>query len=111
MRRYCFTIELKNDDKLIAEYEQHHANIPAGVVQSFRDAGIQHLELYRLGTRLFMIFDVNDSFSFEKKDAIDRESPDVQKWETQMARYQQAAPGALAGEKWKMMDRIYSFSN
>lgn len=111
MRRYCFTIELKNDEQLIAEYERHHANIPAGVEQSFRDAGIQQLQLYRLGTRLFMIFDVDNSFSFEKKDVIDRESPAVQKWEAQMARYQQAEPGALAGEKWKMMDQVYSFSN
>jgi L-rhamnose mutarotase len=27
MKRYCLTLDLKNDPKLIAEYKKHHDNI------------------------------------------------------------------------------------
>jgi len=107
MNRYCFTLDLKNDDKLISEYEAHHQALWPGVRQSFADAGVRDIEIYRTGTRLFMIFEVNENFSFERKNEIDRNNPDVQKWEALMSTYQQAAPGALAGEKWILMKKIF----
>ena len=107
LERYCFTLDLKDDDRLIREYEAHHAKLWPEVLQSFEDAGIVHLEMYRTGTRVIMLFDVNDEFSFEKKNRIDRESPVIQKWEALMGQYQQAMPGALADEKWVLMKRIF----
>lgn len=107
MHRYCFTLDLKNDEQLIAEYEAHHQQLWPGVRQSFADAGVENIEIYRTRTRLFMIFEVNESFSFEKKNEIDRNNPDVQKWEALMSKYQQAAPGAMADEKWVLMNRIF----
>jgi L-rhamnose mutarotase len=107
LKRYCFTLDLKNDDKLIEEYEAHHKKLWPEVLQSFQDAGIENLEMYRTGIRVVMLFDVNDSFSFEKKDQIDRNNPVIQKWEALMAQYQQALPGALPGEKWVLMKRIF----
>jgi len=106
LERYCFTLDLKDDDELIREYEAHHANIWPEVLQSFQDAGIVHLEMYRAGTRVVMLFDVNEQFSFEKKSRIDRNNPAIAKWEALMSQYQQALPGALADEKWVKMKRI-----
>ncbi len=54
-----------------------------------------------------MIMEVNDSFSFEKKDEMDANNPKVQEWETLMWKYQQALPTAKDGEKWLLMDQIY----
>jgi L-rhamnose mutarotase len=67
------------------------------------------MEIYLAGNRLFMIMRVNDSFSFEAKSAADSANPKVQEWETLMWKYQQALPVAKPGQKWILMDQIFSF--
>ena len=54
-----------------------------------------------------MIMTVDDSFSFEKKTAMDAANPKVQEWERLMWKYQQALPIAKEGEKWLLMDKIF----
>ena len=106
--RYCFTLDLKNDPQLIAEYEKQHQQVWPGVLQSIKAAGIRHMEIYRYATRLFMMMEVDETFSFEKKAAADAANENVQKWETLMWTYQQALPGAQPGEKWKQMDALFT---
>jgi L-rhamnose mutarotase len=107
MRRYCLTLDLKDDPQLIAEYEKHHRKIWPEITASIRESGIEDMEIYLLGTRMFMIMEVSESFSFEKKAAADRENPKVQEWERLMWKFQQALPKAKAGEKWLRMERIF----
>jgi L-rhamnose mutarotase len=57
--------------------------------------------------RLFMIMEVDDSFSFNKKGAMDAANPKVQEWEQLMWKYQQALPGSKPGEKWVLMNKIF----
>src|SRR5579859_6131853 len=91
-RRYCLTLDLKKDAALIAEYRQFHQKIWPEITDSIRDAGIEDMEIYLLGTRMFMIMEVNESFSFEKKAISDQENPRVKEWEALMWRFQQALP-------------------
>ena len=107
MKRYCLTTDLKNDDQLIAEYEKYHEAVWPEIKASITDSGIQNMQIYRLANRLFMIMEVSDDFSFEKKGAMDAANPKVQEWETLMWKYQQALPQAKAGEKWLLMDKIF----
>src|SRR4051812_45988625 len=106
-KRYCLTLDLKNDPQLIAEYEQHHQQVWPEIVKSIKECGITHMEIYRFATRLFMIMEVNENFSFNAKAAADAANVKVQEWETLMWNYQQALPGAKPGEKWKLMERIF----
>jgi L-rhamnose mutarotase len=105
--RYCLALDLKDDAQLIAEYEAHHRNVWPAVENSLKEAGITALEIYRTGNRLFMILEAGDDFSFEAKAAADAANETVQQWEALMWRYQQALPGALPGEKWRLMERVY----
>jgi L-rhamnose mutarotase len=82
-------------------------NIMPMYKSSITDAGVDKMEIYRFGNRLFMIMEVNDSFSFEQKAEMDNNNPEVQQWEQLMWKYQQAIPGAKAGEKWVIMDKIF----
>jgi len=107
MNRYCLTLDLIDDPALISEYERLHQQIWPEIYGSIKSAGIDQMEIYRLGTRLFMIMDVNETFSFDKKSAMDAGNAKVQEWETLMWNYQQALPGAKAGEKWMLMDQIF----
>lgn len=106
-KKYYLTLDLKADDQLIAEYEAMHKEVWPEIIESITSSGIQHMEIYRVGNRLFMIMEVSDDFSFEQKAAMDASNEKVQEWETLMWKYQQALPGAKPGEKWMMMDRIF----
>jgi len=106
-RRFCFALDLKGDPALIAEYRKYHEKIWPEITQSLKDSGIEDLEIYLLGTRMFMTMEVNQSFSFEKKAMADEQNPKVQAWEQLMWRFQQTLPEAKHGEKWLCMERIF----
>jgi L-rhamnose mutarotase len=109
MTRYCLTLDLKDDPRLIAEYKQYHAPGKAWpeITKSIRDSGIEDMEIYLLGTRMFIIMDVNEPFSFEAKAKADRLNPKVQEWERLMWKFQQPLPQAAPGEKWMLMEKIF----
>lgn len=109
-RRYCLTLDLKHDPTLIAEYERHHERVWPEIEKSIREAGIEKMEIYRLGTRMLMIMEVNESFSFEKKAEADRTNFKVQEWERLMWKFQQPLPEAQAGEKWMLMKKIFDLN-
>jgi L-rhamnose mutarotase len=106
-RRFCLTLDLKDDPALIAEYRKYHEKIWPEITESIKNSGIVDMEIYLLGTRMFMIMEVSESFSFEKKAMADQKDPKVQAWEQLMWKFQQALPGANPGEKWLLMERIF----
>ena len=106
-KRYCLTLDLKDDPKLVAEYRRYHKKIWPEITKSIRDAGIVDMEIYLLGTRMFMIMEVSETFSFEAKAKADRENPRVREWEELMWRFQKPLPNAKPGEKWMLMERVF----
>src|ERR1700716_2775048 len=106
-RRFCLTLDLKDDPKLIAEYRRYHEKIWPEITRSIRDSGIEALEIYLFGTRMFMVMEVNEHFSFEAKRRADQSNPKVQEWENLMWRFQQSLPQAKPGEKWLLMEKIF----
>ena len=107
MKRYCLTLDLKDDAKMIAEYEEYHKNISVEILKSIKDSGIESMQIYRIHTRMFMIMETIDDFSFEKKALLDASNEQVQVWENLMWKYQQALPTSKEGEKWVLMKQIY----
>ncbi|HMR91071.1 MAG TPA: L-rhamnose mutarotase [Chitinophagaceae bacterium] len=108
MKRYCLALDLVNDAQLIKEYEEHHRAVWPEIKASISKAGIQQMEIYRFANRLFMVMETTGDFSFENKAAADAANSKVQEWEQLMWKYQQAIPGAKPGEKWVLMDKIFS---
>src|SRR5215207_9644779 len=108
MKRYCLALDLKDDATLIAEYEAYHRKVWPEILNSITASGIESMEIYRVANRLFMIMEVGDTFSFSKKSASDQANPKVQEWEQLMWKYQQALPFAKPGEKWVLMEKIFS---
>jgi len=107
MDRYCFTLDLKEDKKLIDTYKQYHRSVWPEVKDSLRDTGVINLEIYLVANRLFMIMEVDDDFTFEAKKKADLANAKVQEWEKLMWNFQQALPWAKTGEKWVIMDQIF----
>jgi L-rhamnose mutarotase len=107
MKRYYLALDLKDDAKLIAEYEAHHHKVSEEILMSIRDSGIERMKIFRAGNRMFMIIEVAEWFDFEKKSRMDASNPAVQKWETLMWNYQQRLPFAKSGEKWVLMEKFF----
>ena len=101
MRRYCLALDLKDDPALIAEYEEWHRKVYPENEKNILDSGVINLEIYRVSNRMFMILEVDESFTFERKAAMDAANPKVQEWEALMWKFQQALPGSKPGEKWR----------
>ena len=110
-RRYCLTLDLKDDPQLIGEYKRHHEKIWPEITRSIKDSGIEDMEIYLLGTRMFMIMQVNESFSFEAKTKADQLNPRVQEWERLMDTFQKSLAQARPGEKWLVMERVFKLED
>ena len=110
MKRHALALDLVNDPILISEYEAYHRAVWPEIKASILTSGIENMEIYRFGNRLYMLMEVNDEFSFEKKGAMDAGNEKVQEWEQLMWKYQQAIPGAKPGEKWVLMNKIFELN-
>lgn len=108
-KRYCQTLDLKNESGLIEEYKKRHSQeahwpeINAGI----RSVGILEMEIYLIGNRLFMIVETLLDFdwdtAFQKLSGLPRQA----EWEEYMSLFQQADPAASSAEKWQLMERIF----
>jgi L-rhamnose mutarotase len=107
-RRIALTLNLKDDASLQEAYRRHHGAVPRAIEASLREAGILDMQIYALGTRLFMLMEVAEDFSFERKAELDAANPGVQEWERLMWTFQDPLPEASPGEKWMVMEEIYS---
>ena len=107
--RTCMALDLKDNEQLIAAYEQYHQQghiwpeIPAGI----RNAGIADMQIYRIGVRLFMIVDCDENtclkMAFEKMSTMPRQK----EWAVLMDHFQQALPQAGNGEHWAVMKPVF----
>lgn len=108
-KRYCKTLSLKDDARLIEDYKKVHAPSAAWpeITQGMKDVGILDMEIYILGTRLFMIMDTVADFDHETAMAELATKPRQSEWEAYVSRFQQTSAEATADEKWQLMERIY----
>ncbi len=111
--RICLALDLKEDAKLIAEYEHYHTpehiwpEIPAGI----KAGGIIDMQIYRIGNHLFMIVDLEDGVTldqaFEAIGKMDKQ-PD---WSAFMNGYQQKLKEAQPNEHWAKMKPVFKLND
>jgi len=108
-KRFCKTLTLEENPQLIADYKAAHA---AGAVwpeitQGMLDVGILDMEIYLIGTRLFMIMDTVPDFDHDTAMAKLATMPRQSDWEQAMSRFQRTSADASADEKWQVIERIF----
>ena len=108
-KRYCQTLSLKNNPILIEEYRKIHSEEKAWpeIRAGIRAVGILEMEIYILGTNLFMIVETPLDFDWDTAMARMATLPRQAEWEEYMSVFQQAEPGASSAEKWQLMDRMF----
>jgi len=109
MKTYCLALDLKDDPGLIAEYKRYHQPdvIWPEVLESIRATGVLSEQIFMLGTRMVMVLQTTDDFSFEAKAAQDQANSTLRTWEELMWHFQQPVPQARPGEKWMLMEKIF----
>ena len=109
VKRYCQTMDLKDNPELIAEYVKRHSEAEAWpeIRAGIREVGILEMEIYILGTRLFMIVETPLDFDWETAMARLATLPCQAEWEAYMSIFQQADATATSAEKWQLMDRMF----
>ncbi|MBF4470526.1 L-rhamnose mutarotase [Flavobacterium sp. HJJ] len=106
-KRLCYACDLKDDAALIEEYKKYHQEVWPEIKASISESGIIDMEIYILSSRLFMIMEVDETYTPQRKQMMDAANPKVQEWEELMWKFQQAPPGAKDGEKWLPMEQIF----
>ena len=89
---------------------KHYKQVWPEINQSIKNSGVYNAEIFQTGNRLFMILEVDDSFSFERKAALDNSNPKVQEWEALIWEFQEALANTPAGSKWLLLDEIYNLN-
>ncbi len=108
-KRYCQTLDLKDSPELIAAYRKLHSEegIWPEILEGIKKAGVLEMEIYLLGTRLFMIVELPADADWDEVMSRMANYPRQAEWEALTAQYQKALPGATSAEKWKLMERIF----
>jgi L-rhamnose mutarotase len=108
-KRYCKTLTLKNDEKLITAYKKVHAPgaVWPEITQGMRDVGIIDMEIYISGNRLFMIMETVADFNHDQAMAELAKKPRQSEWEAYVSKFQNTSSEATADEKWQLMERIF----
>lgn len=108
-KRYCKALKLEDDAQLIEEYKKVHAPGAAWleITQGMRDVGIIDMEIYIIGTQLFMIMDTIVDFDHDEAMKQLAAKPRQSEWEAYVSRFQKTSAEASADEKWQVMERIY----
>ena len=108
-KRYCQTLSLKNNPILIEEYRKIHSEEKAWpeIRAGIRAVGILEMELYILGSQLFMIIETPLDFDWEI--AMDKLSnlPRQAEWEKYVSKFQDCPYLSSSAEKWKLMERMF----
>ncbi|PJJ08141.1 L-rhamnose mutarotase [Flavobacterium sp. 1] len=111
-KRYCKTMELRNDPLLIEAYKKAHTKEAAWpeITLGMKEVGIIDMEIYLLGTKLFMIMDTVADFDHDKAMVELALKPRQNEWEARMSQFQDSTAEATADQKWQLMDRIYKMN-
>jgi len=93
MKTFAMALDLVDEPRSIREYREYHRNVWPEVKEGLLEIGIEGMEIYFLGDRLFMVIDTKDDFDliadFQKyTDSSDKAA----QWDTLMRKYQKKTP-------------------
>jgi len=106
-RRLCFALDLVDERALIEEYRRMHepgAVWPA-VIDHIQAQGVEAMEIWQRGDRLFMILEAADDFP--RPVVSTANTAENARWEALMDRFQKRLRDAAPEEKWSPLVRIF----
>lgn len=113
IKRYCFALDLKDEEALISEYVHYHQPdvIWPEIIEGIKKCNIIDMEIYRIGNRLCMILETNEVFQLERDFAKMLELPAQKEWADLMKQFQQRLPFSGIDEGWAQMNKIFKLNS
>lgn len=111
MKTLAQALDLVDDPERIAEYEEYHREAWPEVVRGLRAIGITKMQIFRTGTRLFMIYEAPDGFEPSRDYQSYTEDPRCREWDELMRTYQRRVPSAPEGAWWTPMDMVFDLES
>jgi L-rhamnose mutarotase len=110
MAIFALTLNLKDDQRLVAEYLYHHRHIWPEVLTALQETGIEDIKIYLSGRRLFMVMVAPDGFDPERSFVEYRKNPVADRWDTLMKTYQEQVPEAGPDQWWLPMTPVFDLA-
>jgi len=107
MPSYGLTLALRDDAAVIDRYREEHLHVWPGVVAGLRDIGIESMEIFLSGRRLFMHLVTREGFDPALDFSRLLADPQSVAWDNLMRTLQEPVPEARPGEWWSMMERVF----
>lgn len=116
--RHCFALDLVDNHEVVEAYEAWHrpGQTPAEIIAFFRSEGVEDLQIYRAGNRLFMILDLSDDVSAADFAKAGADDDGMKAWVESMTPYQQPiAFGAVAAtspsSSWVALGELFNLKD
>ena len=107
MKRYCQTLDVSSAQGDLEKYIDAHRHVWPIIQEEIRSVGILDMQIYALGTRMFMICDTVDDFDWVKDNDRLSRLPQQAEWEAYVAQFQGCNLDAKSTEKWHLMEKIF----
>ena len=110
MKTFGLTLNLQNDVDKIAAYKSAHLAVWPAVTDRLRECGIQEMQIFVRGTRMFMYVVTDDDFDPARDFARINEDPASARWNALMADLQARSPEANPDEWWAPMELVFDLA-
>lgn len=107
MKTFGLMLNLQSDPEKIAAYRRFHQAVWPEVTHRLRECGVERMEIFLRGTRMFMHLVTNDQFEPARDFARINEDGTSARWNALMADLQARAPEANADEWWALMECVF----
>jgi L-rhamnose mutarotase len=110
VKTFGLTLNLQNDVDKIAAYKSAHLAVWPAVTDRLRECGIQQMQIFVRGTRMFMYLVTDDDFDPARDFARINEDPASARWNALMADLQARSPEANPDEWWAPMELVFDLT-
>ena len=107
MRRAAMTATLIDDPEAIETYERYHADVWPEVRADNERCGARRIFIYRIGRRLFMFIEGDDTFDIDTfGDCIGAGHSRTGEWLKMMEDFMEQAEDGTPGLQWSVLREI-----
>jgi L-rhamnose mutarotase len=107
VKHFGLTLCLQPDAAKIAAYCEYHQKVWPEVTARLRECGVQQMQIFLLGERLFMYLVTDDDFDPSRDFVRINEDPGSARWNAMMAELQARAPEANPDQWWAPMELVF----
>ena len=107
MQSFALALCLQDDAAKIETYKREHRRVWPEVIAKLHDVGVERMQIFLIGRRLFMYLDTTDDFEPRSAFANVMEDPKSREWNEWMMTLQEKAPEAAPTDWWAPMERVF----